>query len=394
MTRRPARSRDVRRIASTVLLRCRAWTHPIGSTTRSPRRATTTRSSVEGAAVHYLRWGARDRPGIVLVHGGAAHAHWWDHVAPLLAQECCVVALDLSGHGDSGRRDRYPTSTWAEEVVAVAEHAGIAGPPIVVAHSMGGWVAITAAAEHGDRLDGIVVLDSPVSRHAPGGGGRGRGRRVRAAAHLPDARGRARPLPHGPRPADVAAVRARPRRPHVGAQGRRRLDVEVRPADLRPPGPDRRAAPAGAVPDGAVPLRARARDRRTSARTCTSSSGRIAPVVEVPLAHHHVMLDQPIPLVTGLRTLLADWEHSRPSAPHLTGSAPSSTGTTTVVGRARLRLDARPRRPPRRRTPATDQYVSNHVGPLGEPDDRPRRRRPRRAASGSAGRAGAGATSG
>ena len=40
--------------------------------------------------------------------------------------------------------------------------------------------------------------------------------------------------------------------------------------------------------------------------------GRIAPVVEVPLAHHHVMLDQPIALVTGLRTLLADWEHSVP----------------------------------------------------------------------------------
>jgi pimeloyl-ACP methyl ester carboxylesterase len=40
--------------------------------------------------------------------------------------------------------------------------------------------------------------------------------------------------------------------------------------------------------------------------------GRVAPVVEVPLAHHHVMLDQPLPLVTGLRALLADWEHSHP----------------------------------------------------------------------------------
>jgi hypothetical protein len=40
--------------------------------------------------------------------------------------------------------------------------------------------------------------------------------------------------------------------------------------------------------------------------------GRLAPVVEVPFAYHHVMLDQPIPLVTGLRTLLADWEHSVP----------------------------------------------------------------------------------
>jgi pimeloyl-ACP methyl ester carboxylesterase len=35
-------------------------------------------------------------------------------------------------------------------------------------------------------------------------------------------------------------------------------------------------------------------------------------VVEIPPAGHHVMLDQPLLLVTALRTLLADWEHSGP----------------------------------------------------------------------------------
>ena len=75
----------------------------------APRRTTRSRSTARPSTTCA---GARaGRPGIVLVHGGAAHAHWWDHVAPLLAQEYCVVALDLSGHGDSGRRDRYPTST-------------------------------------------------------------------------------------------------------------------------------------------------------------------------------------------------------------------------------------------------------------------------------------------
>jgi pimeloyl-ACP methyl ester carboxylesterase len=43
--------------------------------------------------------------------------------------------------------------------------------------------------------------------------------------------------------------------------------------------------------------------------------GRTAPVVEIPLAGHHVMLDRPISLVTALRTLLADWEHSLPQRP-------------------------------------------------------------------------------
>jgi pimeloyl-ACP methyl ester carboxylesterase len=40
--------------------------------------------------------------------------------------------------------------------------------------------------------------------------------------------------------------------------------------------------------------------------------GRVAPVVEIPLAGHHAMLDQPLLLLTALRTLLADWDHSEP----------------------------------------------------------------------------------
>ena len=42
--------------------------------------------------------------------------------------------------------------------------------------------------------------------------------------------------------------------------------------------------------------------------------GRLAPVIEIPAAGHHVMLDQPIALVTGIRTLLSDWDHSTPAA--------------------------------------------------------------------------------
>ena len=37
---------------------------------------------------------------------------------------------------------------------------------------------------------------------------------------------------------------------------------------------------------------------------------RNAPVVEIPEAHHHLILDQPLAFVTAMRALLADWEHS------------------------------------------------------------------------------------
>ena len=61
---------------------------------------------VDGGRVHYRAWGEPGRPGLVLVHGGAAHSGWWDHVAPLLGTHR-VVAPDLSGHGDSGRREGH-----------------------------------------------------------------------------------------------------------------------------------------------------------------------------------------------------------------------------------------------------------------------------------------------
>ena len=40
--------------------------------------------------------------------------------------------------------------------------------------------------------------------------------------------------------------------------------------------------------------------------------GRVTPVIEIPEAGHHAMLDQPLILLTALRTLLADWDHSEP----------------------------------------------------------------------------------
>jgi pimeloyl-ACP methyl ester carboxylesterase len=43
--------------------------------------------------------------------------------------------------------------------------------------------------------------------------------------------------------------------------------------------------------------------------------GRVTPVIEIPEAGHHAMLDEPLVLLTAIRTLLADWEHSDPHRP-------------------------------------------------------------------------------
>ena len=39
---------------------------------------------------------------------------------------------------------------------------------------------------------------------------------------------------------------------------------------------------------------------------------RSAPLIEIPQAHHHLILDQPLAFIAALRALLADWEHSVP----------------------------------------------------------------------------------
>ena len=115
--------------------------------------------AVGGTSVHYLAWGTPGRRGLVFVHGGGAHAHWWSHIAATFAPEFRVLAVDLSGHGDSDHRDRYDIEQWTDEVMAVAEAGGIDGPPVVIGHSMGGFVTIATAAVHGDRLSGVIVCD-------------------------------------------------------------------------------------------------------------------------------------------------------------------------------------------------------------------------------------------
>ena len=47
-----------------------------------------------GVRIRYLRWGQRNRPGLLLVHGNAAHAEWWSFIAPFLASDYNVAALD------------------------------------------------------------------------------------------------------------------------------------------------------------------------------------------------------------------------------------------------------------------------------------------------------------
>ncbi len=118
---------------------------------------------VEGATIRYSTWGERGKPGLLLVHGGRAHRHWWRPFAPFFSDSFRVAALDLSGLGDSDWRERYSLPCHAREIFAVSEAAGLydVSRPVVVGHSFGGWATLAAVEIAGEKLGGAVVVDTP-----------------------------------------------------------------------------------------------------------------------------------------------------------------------------------------------------------------------------------------
>ena len=267
--------------------------------------------TVDGADIHYLAWGETGRPGLVFVHGGAAHAHWWTHVAAQFAGVYRVAAIDLSGHGDSDRRDEYSLERWCNEGVTAADDADMAGPPIVIGHSMGGFVTLATAAAHGDRIAGAVIMDSPVTAPDPemesGRRSQFRDPKVYPDAATAIARFRTVPEQDHYEPWVMAHVAATSLRPVEGG-----VTWKFDPAIFMP----RRSA----ANELLATVTCRVALFRAEHGLVTpdigaymyEQLGRVAPVIEIPLAGHHLMLDQPLLVVTALRTLLADWEHSVP----------------------------------------------------------------------------------
>ena len=76
-------------------------------------------TEVKGAAIHYLRWHQPNKATVLLVHGHAAHAHWWDAVAIHLRKDFDIIAVDLSGCGDSDHRVQYDYNTYTRELMTV-----------------------------------------------------------------------------------------------------------------------------------------------------------------------------------------------------------------------------------------------------------------------------------
>jgi pimeloyl-ACP methyl ester carboxylesterase len=116
-------------------------------------------ASADGNRIVYDAGGAGDVT-IVFVHGWSCNRGHWDHQMQTFLHEHRVVAIDLGGHGDSGRsRVAWTFDAFARDIVAVANQVG-AGRMILVGHSMGGMVSLRAAKLMPDRVIGVVGVDT------------------------------------------------------------------------------------------------------------------------------------------------------------------------------------------------------------------------------------------
>jgi pimeloyl-ACP methyl ester carboxylesterase len=115
---------------------------------------------LNGTRLHYLEWGEAANPPLVLLHGGAAHAHWWDHIAPILAHNYRVIALDLRGHGDSAWTipAAYEIDDYVADVAALVDTLELA-PMTLLGHSLGGLITLAYAIAQPQLLRGLIVVD-------------------------------------------------------------------------------------------------------------------------------------------------------------------------------------------------------------------------------------------
>lgn len=123
---------------------------------------------VPGGDLHVGVWDAEgaDAPTILAVHGVTSSHLAWEFLADALP-EVRVIAPDLRGRGRSnGLEGRAGLARHADDLAAVSAAFGL-GPTVVVAHSMGAFVAVAFAARHPGLVSRLVLVDGGLPLGAP-----------------------------------------------------------------------------------------------------------------------------------------------------------------------------------------------------------------------------------
>jgi pimeloyl-ACP methyl ester carboxylesterase len=116
-------------------------------------------NSADGVHIEYQVYGRGD-PAVVLIHGWSCDANYWRSQLDALKAKYTTVTVNLAGHGASGRnRTDWSVANYGEDVAAVVRQLQNSRV-VLVGHSMGAPVALEAVRRIGDRVIGIVAVDS------------------------------------------------------------------------------------------------------------------------------------------------------------------------------------------------------------------------------------------
>jgi NAD+ synthase len=104
-----------------------------------------------------------DGPPIILLHGlSASVSDWWRLMPLLVSAGYRVIAVDLLGHGDSAKPDDakwYSAQTVYAALEDCIDRLGVDPPFYLVGHSLGGYMSLTYARNHPDRLQAMVLIN-------------------------------------------------------------------------------------------------------------------------------------------------------------------------------------------------------------------------------------------
>lgn len=110
--------------------------------------------------LHYVDWGNPEAPPLLLVHGGRDHCRNWDWVAERLRKDWHVIAPDLRGHGDSqwSPDGNYAMSAYIYDLAQLIHQQKLA-PVTIVAHSLGGNIALRYAGVYPENVRKLVAIE-------------------------------------------------------------------------------------------------------------------------------------------------------------------------------------------------------------------------------------------
>lgn len=261
--------------------------------------------TVDGSAIHYLAWNEHDvHKPLILAHGYRAHARWWSMIAPYFTERFRVYALDFSGMGDSETRPQYGADIHTRDLAGFIENLQLQ-PATVIGHSFGGSRTMRVCADYPGLIGHAIIVDSyfgfPDTDTPHQWPKLGSGRVFADYQKLHD---RYRLLPEQPvafpEMFDFIAFHSIRQ---VASGWTWKFDPELPSASNEVDGQDLLLRAANRIDIVAGELSMVLNSERAQRVTRTLRQGR-EPII-IPQAHHHIMLDQPLALISVLRALLA-----------------------------------------------------------------------------------------